>query len=642
MSLPLDDPASVSWDFPQVRDLLDSLSVKKPPLSSHDEHEPPSLDELGATTDDVTSSDAPSPNLGNFSKIWEYLGAPQNAPVPVVNSDDVNDFTTLPGRVEYTSDGAIYHDQTNKGVKWSDQGDNRPPLQKPEDGGEIKTPAKPVKHTPNKTLSKKQKKAQKRNEKHKAEARQLARARTTSDADTDADGLLKKAGPARKASAHALRATQVDNPAKRHDLSSKAIAEEPATQSGAYQIQNPATPTSLPFGILEKMKVGEAYLNHNGSLSIDKSNITKQATTAATGHINSSFGVQSPNLIPHPHTGINANQHTPSQLPPLASPVNSRRSGAIQPLILRSGEDRNFALLFKLLRQFPQDAGHLVNPSNLINHRSDPRGIHVFIDASNIFIGFHDQLKRARGIPVYARVPRVDISFDSLALLLERRRPIAKRVLAGSNPIVPAFTVAENVGYELNILEKVQKAKELTSRQKYFMAKDLAKSLNSEQTRRDAKRAAQAVAAALNNQYAGSSSTAKVADYEVNNKAGADPNMSSDVDTGSPTHAPLKWVEQGVDEILHLKMTETILDQQIAKLPPSTIVLATGDAAEAEYSDGFMKQAERALECGWSVELCSWSRNISAQYYRREWRARWGEKFKIVELDGFAEELLEM
>ena len=97
-------------------------------------------------------------------------------------------------------------------------------------------------------------------------------------------------------------------------------------------------------------------------------------------------------------------------------------------------------------------------------------------------------------------------------------------------------------------------------------------------------------------------------------------------------------IEQGVDEILHLKILESIVDADT----PSTIVLATGDAAQAEYSEGFMAMVERALKKGWKVELVSWSKNISMMYSRREWVETWGERFRVVFLDDYAEELLEM
>lgn len=97
-------------------------------------------------------------------------------------------------------------------------------------------------------------------------------------------------------------------------------------------------------------------------------------------------------------------------------------------------------------------------------------------------------------------------------------------------------------------------------------------------------------------------------------------------------------VEQGVDEILHLKILESLVDND----EPSTIVLATGDAAQAEYSQGFMVMVERALRKGWSVELVSWKTNISQMYRKAAFAHTWKDKFRIIELDEYAEELLDM
>ena len=94
-------------------------------------------------------------------------------------------------------------------------------------------------------------------------------------------------------------------------------------------------------------------------------------------------------------------------------------------------------------------------------------------------------------------------------------------------------------------------------------------------------------------------------------------------------------VEQGVDEILHLKIAQSVIDCDT----PSTIVLASGDAAEAEYSDGFLKMLERALRKGWKVELVAFKSNVSSAYRKEAWRRQWQASFSIIELDEFAENL---
>jgi hypothetical protein len=212
-------------------------------------------------------------------------------------------------------------------------------------------------------------------------------------------------------------------------------------------------------------------------------------------------------------------------------------------------------------------------------------------------IGFHDCVKRFWNIPVTARIRRLPLSFHNFSIVLERGRPVSKRVLAGSDRF-PAIDEAKQLGYETNILERVHKAKEWAPRKKKFLNGNANRSLNG-----------------TGNHLQPHSS-------------------GSETNTGSPKG---RWVEQGVDEILHLKILESLVDAGT----PSTIVLATGDAAEAEYSDGFMKMVERALQRGWTVELVSFTTNTSFAYKRKEFRHKWGSKFVIIELDNYVEHLLE-
>lgn len=112
--------------------------------------------------------------------------------------------------------------------------------------------------------------------------------------------------------------------------------------------------------------------------------------------------------------------------------------------------------------------------------------------------------------------------------------------------------------------------------------------------------------------------------------------MSSGSETNI-TGRPEKWVEQAVDEILHLKILESLIDADT----PSTMILATGDAAEAEYSGGFMKMVERALDKGWRIELVSFAANTSGLYKRKQFRSKWAAMFKWVQLDDFVEDLVD-
>jgi hypothetical protein len=73
---------------------------------------------------------------------------------------------------------------------------------------------------------------------------------------------------------------------------------------------------------------------------------------------------------------------------------------------------------------------------------------------------------------------------------------------------------------------------------------------------------------------------------------------------------------------------------------PSTVVLASGDAAEAEFSGGFLKCVERALLKGWKVEVVSWRDGLSQEYRSPRFLNKWEGQFMVIELDDFCEEML--
>jgi hypothetical protein len=226
------------------------------------------------------------------------------------------------------------------------------------------------------------------------------------------------------------------------------------------------------------------------------------------------------------------------------------------------------------------------------------KGIHVFVDCSNIVIGFYNELKIKRGLNVRTVTRVSPLSWQALALILERGRAVARRVLVGSigpsalnQPKVPDYMVeAETFGYELNVLDRVYKYKDQTPPRKR-------KGGNG-------------------NGYATASG------------------YSSGSDGAYVSHKMM--TEQAVDELLHMKLLESLIDTQ----EPSTIVLASGDAAEAEYSGGFLKNVERALSRGWKVELVAWSPGLSGDYRSTEFLRKWKGRFTIIELDDFSEDLL--
>ncbi|KAI9779978.1 MAG: hypothetical protein M1816_003293 [Peltula sp. TS41687] len=265
----------------------------------------------------------------------------------------------------------------------------------------------------------------------------------------------------------------------------------------------------------------------------------------------------------------------------------------IQPFIHRSAFERKRALIEKLVSAFPRQAKTLMQLPDARLIQDGPTGvaneIHVFVDFSNILIGFFDCLKMARGIPLRVRMRRVPFSFHSFSMILERGRSVSKKALLGSRPLVPAMTEAEQCGYEVSLLKRVPKSPEATLRLR------------------------------ANGNGMGNGNSAA--------------SSGSDAASGSR-----RKTEQGVDEILQMKILESIVDVK----EPSTIVLASGDAAVAEYSEGFLKTVVRALEKGWKVELVSFAKSMSSAYRSQAFLQKWKDQFQIIKLDPYAEELLDM
>lgn len=74
-----------------------------------------------------------------------------------------------------------------------------------------------------------------------------------------------------------------------------------------------------------------------------------------------------------------------------------------------------------------------------------------------------------------------------------------------------------------------------------------------------------------------------------------------------------RLIEQGVDEMLHLKIANALLDR-----PGSgdTLVIVSGDGRVSGFNTSFPGQAERALRQGWNVEVWSWQEQLTRAYTR--------------------------
>ncbi|KAF2455362.1 hypothetical protein BDY21DRAFT_350572 [Lineolata rhizophorae] len=283
------------------------------------------------------------------------------------------------------------------------------------------------------------------------------------------------------------------------------------------------------------------------------------------------------------------------------------------------GGTRHLDLRHRLINDFARDRDFLILPPWISNLAEEPEGIHVFVDASNILIGFFNTYKMSLGLDKSAWVAARSfppMSFEALTLIMERRRPVAKRELVGSEletESFRSFNTAEKLGYNVSNLARVRKATQNLQR-RWGSSKSKA-----QDTDRTSGSAAEDVAAAT-------MSKAAAAVGAVMRQSAPAPRQKK----GEP-----KNVEQGVDELIHLKMMESIVDTE----KPTTMVLASGDAAEAEYSAGFLRMVERALQKGWRVEVFSFACNISSLYNSRQFAQKWSDQFTTVPLDRYVDYL---
>lgn len=100
--------------------------------------------------------------------------------------------------------------------------------------------------------------------------------------------------------------------------------------------------------------------------------------------------------------------------------------------------------------------------------------------------------------------------------------------------------------------------------------------------------------------------------------------------------------ENGVDDLLHEKITNTLLLER-----PGYIIIATGDGKKGDYTNNsFYNICIEALTLGWYVTIVSWKRQISKRYtlgeelYSLLKDVNIKDKFNILYLDNYVEKLI--
>ncbi|EIW75778.1 hypothetical protein CONPUDRAFT_169058 [Coniophora puteana RWD-64-598 SS2] len=280
----------------------------------------------------------------------------------------------------------------------------------------------------------------------------------------------------------------------------------------------------------------------------------------------------------------------------------------------------------------------------------DPRGpppkkgdtlIHVFIDHSNILIGLLMYLKRhARRLPLPPRTNK-RMSHAALALLLERGRPITRRCLVTSSPLYQPMDSAKQLGYEVRVYARVPDSGDGQDRaRKGTQGHARRTSKGNGDTSTESDRSTGNAGGSTSTVQAASSSLAGAGAQGGTTSTIAATAAAAGAGTASPNR--VRYREQGVDELLQLKLHQAIADVDVPP-PGATIVLATGDGNMGQFSDdGFLGPVRTALKKGWRVELVAWEEGLSRAWKREFGGAEWAGRFKVIRLEEFGEDLMEV
>ncbi|KAJ3808596.1 hypothetical protein F5876DRAFT_78582 [Lentinula aff. lateritia] len=338
----------------------------------------------------------------------------------------------------------------------------------------------------------------------------------------------------------------------------------------------------------------------------------------------------------------------------------------------------------------------------------DKRLIHVFVDQitelSSAIPSTTPPVPSPHSFsPPYPKPPK-HLSHSALSLILERGRPITRRILVTSSPLYQPMDGAESLGFEVRIFARVPDTGDGMDREKgngkqgYHkksqsnefpfniysgngapgnVSSSAGDSSSSQSQRRQRNRAG-SVNSNNNNQINNNynydnkpSSFSGVGRKKFHSRKISDNSSAESEQNGGPmglspgfmrssghlyshslptshtstpppfpnlnistslappaiiTPSPIqqqriRYREQGVDELLQLKLHQVLAS--IDGPPPkgSTIILATGDGNVGQFNeDGFLGGVRTALRRGWKVELYAWEGGLS-----RAWKREFGE-----------------
>lgn len=247
----------------------------------------------------------------------------------------------------------------------------------------------------------------------------------------------------------------------------------------------------------------------------------------------------------------------------------------------------------------------------------------------------------------------------ALALILERGRPVTRRVIVASSPLYQPMDGVERLGYEVRVYIRVPDLGDGMDRERHkdrdfkngsgkssggsksIQTSPSKSSLWSTSTPKKGLGHRRHLSGSTSAE-SGSGTGGKVA--QLLGSSNLKSHHESTPSLATATSAKVKYREQGVDELLQLKLHQALAATD--EVPEgATIVLATGDGNVGQFNeDGFLGPVRTALRRGWKVELYAWEDGLSRSW-RREFGegSEWGRKgmFRIIGMEQFASGLVE-
>lgn len=269
--------------------------------------------------------------------------------------------------------------------------------------------------------------------------------------------------------------------------------------------------------------------------------------------------------------------------------------------------------------------------------------------SSNILIGLLTHHRKHRSL---SRRPK-RLSHAALALLLERGRPITRRCLVTSSPLYQPMESAIQLGYDVRIYARVPDSGDAPDR-RHPRLLDSAASRSANWRNSDPNPASTSLSPFSKTHARGQSggNLSTDSDRATGNGTGIGSGSGSGSaaraiagpsrTTTTTTTTRIRYREQGVDELLQLKLHQAIAATDPPP-PNATIVLATGDGNVGQFNEeGFLGPVRLALQRGWKIELYAWQEGLSRAWRRAFSEGPWKERFKIIKMEDFADDLLEV